>query len=938
MRRFLYTVLFVACSLFASGQSIRHIGAAEGLNNPTVYSIVQDDWGFVWIGTRDGLYKYNEGRARSFPFLDSTDFRRSNNVQSLLVTQDSVLLIGLQLGGIMGVDLESLRPIPDNKIPQLPREVSIISLHQDSEGTIWAGSSGSGIFQLRLGSEDWERFVSDEYAEDLKFIFDFEDQGDTLWIATSGDHLLYYLKSQSSVYALEANKSVSSFRKSVDVSGGKVIFSVEGTGVFELTGDVFYELAIPTKGTQRDAIFYEGNVWISTDGYGVYQWNGSTAQHFTKQDPTSGIITDQFYGIYEVYDALWLGTYNGGIAQFPVKSSAVSLLPKPKKFVASSIQSAISMVSDNDLWVGFDGDGLVRYRETESIWQPTTFDNPFLPDVVTSLEFYQDELWIGSLGQGLFVMDTSGTIKEHFLAYSQSSRGLENSNIWSLEKTWGDSLWIGTLYGLQFWDGVEITSPFDTPWRVGRNIMDLEFDGDLLWVGTEFQGIYTLSRQGAIQSIPIKNSVLDIETYSNYKLVGTEGSGVLVIDEGRVIDTIIGKESFVNCYSISEKKGRVYAATSVGLLEIKINDQLEWSYEVFKELDELQVGLSNRKALLWNGERLLLGGTQGVVEISTEDSSAAAIPPILITGVFADNLPKAIPIIKDGVSSAQTVVFAAGTKSVRFNFELASNTLRNGISNAYRIKALGDYWVELPYGTRTIDLQELPPGKYLLEVRSLGANAVEKTVLITFRIKSFLIQRSWFRVLIFVVFIFLIGTAVSFYQERKYRSTRLKLVETERELLKAKASELEVKSNQQKTELSFQLLKTSSRLELLHSFKERLESESKQKNRSDEVLIFLKSMTREINRELQSENYWDHFERNYRELHEEFSRRLVKQFPKLTKGEVRLCYLIRQKMSNKEIATVLNVSPAAIEKAKYRLKKKIVLDKEDALDEYIQGL
>jgi ligand-binding sensor domain-containing protein len=260
----------------------------------------------------------------------------------------------------MGVDLESLRPIPDNKIPQLPREVSIISLHQDSEGTIWAGSSGSGIFQLRLGSEEWERFVSDEYAADLKFIFDFEDQGDTLWIATSGDHLLYYLKSQTSVYALEANKSVSSFRKSVDVSGGRVIFSVEGTGVFELIGNEFYELVIPTKGTQRDAIFYEGNVWISTDGYGVYEWNGSTVQHFTKQDPTSGIITDQFYGIYKVYDELWLGTYNGGIAQFPVNSSAVALLPKPKKFVASSIQSAISMVSDNDLWVGYDGDVLVR--------------------------------------------------------------------------------------------------------------------------------------------------------------------------------------------------------------------------------------------------------------------------------------------------------------------------------------------------------------------------------------------------------------------------------------------------------------------------------------------------------------------------------------------------------------------------------------------------
>lgn len=938
MRSLFSIVLFLLCSVFAQGQTVRHIGAAEGLNNPTVYSVVQDNWGFVWVGTRDGLYKYNEGRARSFPFLDSTDFRRSNNVQSLLVTEDSVLLIGLQLGGIMGVDLKSLRPIPDAKIPQLPREISIISLHQDNEGIIWAGSSGSGIFLLKPGSDQWERFVSDTYAADLKFIFDFEDQGDTLWIATSGDHLLYYLKSQMAVHSLEANNSVSSFRKSVDVAGGSVLFSVEGTGIFELSGDEFLQLDIPTKGTQRDVRYHDGAIWISTDGYGVYRWNGREVKHFTKQDPTSGIITDQFYGIYEVYDGIWLGTYNGGIAQFPVQSSTVSLLPKPENFVASSIQSAISMVSSDDLWVGFDGDGLVRYKETQEGWQPTKFDNPNLPDVVTSLEFYKEELWVGSLGQGLFVMDTAGQIKEQFLAYSQSSRGLENSNIWSLEKTWGDSLWIGTLYGLQFWDGTKITSPFDIPWRVGRNIMDLEFDGEYLWIGTEFQGIYTLSKQGLIHSIPVKNSVLDIATYMDYKLVGTEGSGILVIDKDEVVDTIIGKESFVNCYSISENKGRVYAATSVGLLEITLNEKREWSYEVFKELDELQVGLSNRKALLWNDESLLLGGTQGVADIALEGIQAATIPTMLLTEVFADNVPEAIPIIKDGEPLTQPIEFAAGTKSVRLNFELVSNALRNGISNKYRIKALGDYWVELPYGSRTIDLQKLPPGSYVAEVQSVGPNDFEKTILVPFHIDSFLIQRDWFKIVVLLVLFLFIGTAVFFYQDRNFRSTRLKLVETERELLKAKASELEVKSNQQKTELSFQLLKTSSRLELLHSFKERLESESKQKNRSEETLTFLKSMTREINRELQSENYWDHFERNYRELHEEFSDRLMKRFPKLTKGEVRLCYLIRQKMSNKEIATVLNVSPAAIEKAKYRLKKKIELNKEAVLDEHIQGL
>ncbi|MGB1183814.1 MAG: helix-turn-helix transcriptional regulator, partial [Schleiferiaceae bacterium] len=66
--------------------------------------------------------------------------------------------------------------------------------------------------------------------------------------------------------------------------------------------------------------------------------------------------------------------------------------------------------------------------------------------------------------------------------------------------------------------------------------------------------------------------------------------------------------------------------------------------------------------------------------------------------------------------------------------------------------------------------------------------------------------------------------------------------------------------------------------------------------------------------------------------------RLVAVHEKLTKGEIRLSYLIRQKMNNKEIATVLNVSPAAVEKAKYRLKKKIDLDKTESLDAYIQAL
>ena len=111
MHRGIWLIVFVLVVSGLSGQTFSSIDGSLGLNHPTVYDIEQDPWGFVWIGTRDGLYKFNEGRANQVSFLDSTNFRRSNNVQSLLVSQDSILYIGLQLGGLMGYDLSSSSPV-----------------------------------------------------------------------------------------------------------------------------------------------------------------------------------------------------------------------------------------------------------------------------------------------------------------------------------------------------------------------------------------------------------------------------------------------------------------------------------------------------------------------------------------------------------------------------------------------------------------------------------------------------------------------------------------------------------------------------------------------------------------------------------------------------------------------------------------------------------
>ena len=937
MRRIFILFGFVL-SLSGFGQEARLIDANQGLKNPTVYDVVQDPWGFAWIGTRDGLYRYNEGRATNVSFLDSTKERRSNIVQSLLVTSDSLLFIGLQLGGVVSMDLSTLSIRPDQVCPQLPSDYSIISLYESSDGTIWAGTSGNGTFYLEKGADHWKQLIAKIHGADIAFCFDFAEQGDTLWLATTGAKILYVMQSSKTILSAIVEGDAGSFRKSVDVKGPEVAFGVEDQGLFLLnTTRGVFELDNKTKGIgPRDVLFEEGSLWISTDGEGLYQYSGGDIRHWSKYEPQLGFASDQFYGIHKVSDQLWVGTFNSGVTVVPVNESVIRTLPKHNDFTYTGLQSSISLLDDDGLWVGYDGDGLTKYTDLDEVFEVERILPEVLPRVVTSLATYNDELWVGSLSDGLFILNRNGELKRRFLASSGIAFGLANSNIWSIKQTWGDSLWIGTLSGLQFWTGEKFISPFSEPWRVGRNIMDLEFTEKELWVGSEFMGLHAIGKNGGVFTIDLNNSVLDLTSFRDQLFIGTEGAGILTYHKG-VLDTVLGNSDYLNCYSLVAGEHYVYATTSLGLGRISQNEN-SWDFELIREIDELQIGLPNRKALVLRGGRLYVGGTNGVAVVNINDINSAEIPDILLTEVYADNEQQPAALLKNSADKAGRLRFSAGTKSLRFNFELKSVSFQRGVSFSYRLNSSVDRWIDLPSGSRLVDLSELDPGKYTIEIKASKSGANSKMLFFDFIIEAYFWQALWFKLLLFIAISSLIGTVVFFYQDRKYRGTRLKLVETERELLKAKAAELEVKTEKQRTDLSFQLLKTSSRLELLQSFKERLVKESEKKGRSEEVLKFLKGMTRELNRELQSENYWNHFERNYRELHEDFSAKLKKDYPSLTKGEIRLSYLLRQQMSNKEVANVLNVSPAAVEKAKYRLKKKLGLEKGDSLDEFIQKI
>ena len=206
-----------------------------------------------------------------------------------------------------------------------------------------------------------------------------------------------------------------------------------------------------------------------------------------------------------------------------------------------------------------------------------------------------------------------------------------------------------------------------------------------------------------------------------------------------------------------------------------------------------------------------------------------------------------------------------------------------------------------------------------------------------FDIDHFFWQTTWFRLGVSFLLIVLVAAGAYLLQDRRLKATRVQLLETEGELLALRTKELEAESRKKSEELNFQLLKTSSRIEILKQLKERIIELGKKRGKQDADGVF-RELLSTVNSELQSENYWEKFERNYKEVHAQFSEELQRRFTKLTKGDIRLAYLVHEKMTNKEMATVLNLTPAAVEKDKYRLKKTLELDKGDSLDDFIQNM
>jgi DNA-binding CsgD family transcriptional regulator len=164
-----------------------------------------------------------------------------------------------------------------------------------------------------------------------------------------------------------------------------------------------------------------------------------------------------------------------------------------------------------------------------------------------------------------------------------------------------------------------------------------------------------------------------------------------------------------------------------------------------------------------------------------------------------------------------------------------------------------------------------------------------------------------------------------------YFSQRAKRSKVEKAKLDQEISFTNKALESKKQELTVFALQLAQKNELLENLKTDIESINKNANDGKS----LQSLINTIQFNQNDEEVWESFKTRFEQVHVGFNKRILEKYPSVTTNDLRLISLIKMNLSSKEIANILNITPAGIKKARYRLRKKLSLDNEEKLDNLI---
>ena len=294
-----------------------------------------------------------------------------------------------------------------------------------------------------------------------------------------------------------------------------------------------------------------------------------------------------------------------------------------------------------------------------------------------------------------------------------------------------------------------------------------------------------------------------------------------------------------------------------------------------------------------------------------------------ITLLPLDNTDIAVDLKEDGN-------FDYVNNSISFKYSVPNFSSYNKVQYQYKLEGRSNTWSEWSSKT-TLTFDNLAFGDYNLQLRAkVGNTPSQNTIHYNFTIK-----RPWFlsnlAIGCYIILVFLLAYCIhKSYKKYFKRLHEHKELENERLITSMKNEKLNQKIESKNRELAISTMSLIKKNEVLNGIKKELKKELKKKK-----LVEESKSIKLINDNLNDSKDWSFFEQAFNNADKDFLEKIKKVHPDLTPNDLRFCAYLRLNLSSKEMAPLLNISLRSVETKRYRLRKKLGLDQDSSLVNYI---
>ena len=811
---FINGLLFLSICIFAQEYSdfyFTRVNGENGLSESNVKAILQDSYGFMWFGTKNGLNRYDGTSILQFDCDDLEEGTGNHNIGALFEDKERNLWVGTDRGVYIynpAVDVFKRFKIASSEGITLDNWVAEIL--SDSLDNIWVLIPDQGLFRYKDGKvHHYSLIDKDNLKNNNPECICINEQGE-VWVGTSGIGLFKYNYRDDNFEQYLTDRMG---RSLIDKTIISICFQKENAilGIHEgdllkynTRTDELSEVSFlgEKKTFLRDVMCFGDEIWVgSLHGIFIINEKENNVIHLKEDLMRSFSLSDNsIYSIYKDYEGgIWIGTMFGGVNYLPNRILTFAKYVPGSDPYSLNTKRIRGLAEDNNgcIWIGTEDNGVnVLDPRTGKVHQ--IYDNVPGRLITLSVKHYENHIYVGLFKQGMNDISIPG---EHLKYVSDKDLGIEEGSVYSFLKDSKGRTWIGPGWGLYVSQPKE--RKFHRVEEVGYNwVFDImEARDGTIWLATMGNGVWKCDpknnsyknysyKEGVDNSLS-SNSVSSIMQDSKGNIwFSTDRGGICRYNEAQDNFTTFSIEDGLPddvAYNILEDDaGNLWFGTNKGL--VKFNPE-SGDVRVFTNKDGLLGNQFNyQSALKAQDGRFYFGGVDGLIAFDpTVQEEEKPLPPVYISKFSIYNKEVTVHTpespLKQCIVHTDEIVLPYDQANISFDVALLSYSTAESNQYYYRMEPLDRDWVRAA-SNQNISYAKLPPGKYTFRVQATHGSKSESST----RSLSIIILPPWWQSIIaYIVYtvciiLIVVGT-ILWYKRRKEKQLeeRQKLFEIEKE-------------------------------------------------------------------------------------------------------------------------------------------------------------